>query len=221
MNSSAEELRAFIRGNTELLTPPLIPEIKLYLASEVVPLWQATEEELAKQGLPPPFWAFAWAGGQALARFILDEPEWVAGKRVFSFAAGSGLEAIASAKSGAVTVAANEIDPYALASIELNAKQNECELLVISGDQIGSQLHDYDVIIAGDVCYEQGLSQRIDEWLQVLADAGKTVLIGDPKRTYFNAGDRERLRVYAVQTTRELEDTDIRNAGVWKINPRP
>jgi predicted nicotinamide N-methyase len=215
------DLKAFIKDNTELLTSPLIPEIELYLASEVVPLWQATEEELAKQGLPPPFWAFAWAGGQALARFILDERDWVAGKRVFFFAAGSGLEAIAASMAGAAQVAANEIDPYALASIQLNSEQNGCELTVVSGDQIGSPLTDYDVVLAGDVCYEQVLSLRIDNWLQDLADAGKTVLIGDPKRTYFKAADRERLRVYAVQTTRELEDTDVRNAGVWKINPRP
>ena len=212
--------KAFIKDNTQLLTPPLIPEIELYLASEVVPLWQATEEELAKQGLPPPFWAFAWAGGQALARLILDERDWVAGKKVFSFAAGSGLEAIAASMAGATLVAANDIDPYALASIHLNSAQNNCQLTVIPGDQIGSPLTDYDVVLAGNICYEQELSARVDSWLQDLADAGKIVLIGDPKRTYFKARDRECLRVYAVQTTRELEDTDVRNAGVWRIRPR-
>lgn len=216
-----EEAKDFIRQNTSCLAPPLVPEIELFLASEVLPIWQATEEELAEQGLPPPFWAFAWAGGQALARFLLDEPEWVEGKSVFSFAAGSGLEAIAAAKSGAKCVAANEIDVYALASIELNAALNSCDVDKIGGDKIGSDLDEFDVILAGDVCYEQSLSMRIDNWLQALANAGKTVLIGDPKRTYFNADKRERLRVYSVLTTRELEDTDVRNAGVWKINPQP
>ena len=159
---------AFIRANTQLLAPPHTPEIRLHLATELVPIWQKTEEELAAIGVPPPFWAFAWAGGQALARYLLDHPDTVQGKRVLDFASGSGLSAIAAAKAGARDVLATEIDPFAIAAIGLNATAN--------GVAIASTLEDvicrddgWDTVLAGDVCYEREMAARVFTWLRSLA----------------------------------------------------
>ena len=219
MTIGAGDPSAFVRANTEVLAPPLVPEISLHLASEVVPLWQASEEELAEQGLPPPFWAFAWAGGQALARYLLDQPEVVAGKRVLDFAAGSGLQGIAAAKAGAARVEASEIDPFALAAIGLNAALNEVAIEVTGADLIGRLDGGWDVVLAGDVCYERPMAERVAAWLADLAAGGALVLVGDPGRTYLPRSGLERVTAYAVQTSRELEDTDVRNAVVWRVVP--
>ena len=217
MSLGAEEPRAFVRDNTRLARPPLVPEVALHLASEVVPLWQATEEDLAQSGLPPPFWAFAWAGGQALARFLLDHPDQVAGKRVLDFAAGSGVQGIAAALAGAARVEASEIDPFALAALALNAEANGVALALRGDDLVGALEADWEVVLAGDVCYERPMAGRVAAWLGALAGRGVTVLMGDPGRTYLPRAGLEKLARYAVPTTRELEDSDLRNAVVWRV----
>jgi predicted nicotinamide N-methyase len=212
----AESHVVFVRTNTAVEVPPLIPEIRLYLANEVVPLWQATEVDLDALGVPPPYWAFAWAGGQALARYVLDSPEIVAGRTVLDFASGCGLAAIAAAMAGAETVTATDIDPYASAAIGLNAALNGVSVEVATGDVIGSR-GPWDVVLAGDICYERPLADRVTAWLRELAESGVTVLLGDPGRTYLPKAGLDWVVRYAVKTTRELEDTDVRNAVVWRF----
>ena len=207
----------FVRANTAVAAPPLVPELRLHLATEVTPLWEATEETLARTGLPPPYWAFAWAGGQALARYLLDRPATVAGRRVLDFGAGSGLVAIAAARCGAIATAA-EIDPFAAAAIRLNAALNGVAVEIEGRDVIGSALSS-DVVLAGDMCYERPLAERLTTWLRGLVAQGATVLLGDPGRTYFPAGGVERLALYTVPTSRELEDRDSRDGGVWRLLP--
>lgn len=210
------DLAAFIQANTELLTPPLVPEIVLHLASEIVPIWRKTEEELALEGVPPPFWAFAWAGGQALSRWVLDHPECVRERRVLDFASGSGLSAIAAAKAGAAEVIANEIDRFAIAAITLNAKVNDVRLECVLDDLVGRD-DGWETVIAGDVCYEREMSERVFAWLTALAARGATVLMGDPGRNYLPKADLRELAVYDVQTTRELEDREVRRTKVWRV----
>ena len=203
----------FIRANSELMPSPLVPEIKLHLATEVVPLWRKTEEELNKMGVPPPYWAFAWAGGQALARYILDNPEIVRGKSVLDFGAGSGLVALAAAKAGAAKVLAADIDKFSIAAIAANAQANGLDIATTSDDIIGSK-EAFDVILVGDMCYERPLAERLMEWLK---NRHTEILLGDPGRSYFPKQGLERLAVYNVAVTRELEDREIRETGVWKL----
>ena len=210
---------AFVRANTRVERPPLVPEIALHSAGEMIPIWEASEEELAAQGLPPPYWAFAWAGGQALARYVLDNPGLVAGRRVLDFAAGSGLQAIAAAKAGAARVEASEIDSLAAAAIHLNAALNGVEIVVTREDVIGSATAAWDVVLAGDVFYERPMAERLEPWLRRLAGAGALVLVGDPGRTYLPRDALEWLSAYAVKTSRELEDREIRNTAVWRVKP--
>lgn len=206
----------FIRDNTAPERPPLIPEITLFLATELVPLWQATEADLSALGLPPPYWAFAWAGGQAVARYVLDHPEIVAGKRVLDFASGSGLVAIAAAQAGAAQVTASDIDPFAVAAITLNAAANDVAVSATDRDMIGEH-GAWDVVLAGDICYERPLAGRVEAWLRALSEDGVTVFLGDPGRTYLPKHGLEWVIRYAVKTTRELEDSDLRNAVVWRF----
>lgn len=203
-------------ANTAIESPPLIPEIKLHLASEMVPIWQATEEDLAAMGLPPPYWAFAWAGGQALARYILDNPEIVAGKTVLDFASGSGLVAVAAAMAGAAAVTAADIDPYADAAARLNGVLNGVAINSTAENLIGAT-GGWDVVLAGDICYEKSLADHVTQWLKNLSETGTTVLMGDPGRTYLPKDGLDWVVRYAVKTTRELEDTDVRNAVVWRF----
>jgi predicted nicotinamide N-methyase len=204
----------FIRDNTELLAPPLVPEIKLHLASEVVPLWRKTEEELAEIGVPPPYWAFAWAGGQALARYVLDHPEIAAGKQVLDFGAGSGLVALAAAKAGASHVIAADIDPFAIAAIARNAQINRLAVETVDKDMIGSR-QAFDLILVGDMCYERPLAERLMAWLK---ETQADILLGDPGRSYFPKSGLTRLATYNVPTTRELEDREIRETSVWQLD---
>jgi predicted nicotinamide N-methyase len=203
----------FIRINAALMAPPLVPEIKLHLATEVVPLWHATEEELARIGMPPPYWAFAWAGGQALARYVLDHPGMVHGKRVLDIGAGSGLVGLAAARAGAASVLAADIDAFACAAIRLNAAANGCDIAVTEEDLIGTP-GAWDVILVGDLFYERPLAERLLAWLKLL---GTTALLGDPGRTYFPKAGVEKLASYPVQTTRDLEDREIRETGVYSL----
>ena len=203
----------FITTNAALIAPPLVPEIKLYLATEVVPLWRATEEELEKNGVPPPYWAFAWAGGQALARYMLDNPDMVCGKRVLDIGSGSGLVGIAAAKSGAAHVLAADIDAHATAAIKLNAAANAIDIAVTQDDLIGLP-GDWDIVLVGDLFYERPLAERLLAWL---APMTIPALLGDPGRNYFPKQGVKKLAAYSVQTTRDLEDREIRETGVYRL----
>jgi len=203
----------FITANSSLSHPPLVPEIKLHLASEVLPLWRATEEELARIGLPPPYWAFAWAGGQALARYVLDHPEIVRGKTVLDIGAGSGLVGLAAVAAGAAQVTAADIDEFSCAAIRLNAAANDCHLTVTQDDLIGTQ-GPWEVILVGDLFYERPLAERLLAWLTPL---GRPALLGDPGRNYFPKSGVQKLASYSVPTPRDLEDRELRETGVYRL----
>jgi predicted nicotinamide N-methyase len=205
----------FIRANTALLSPPLVPEMRLHLAHEAVPLWEKTEEELGEIGLPPPYWAFAWAGGQALARYILDNREIVCGKHVLDCASGSGVVAIAAALADAAKVHASEIDDYALAAIAMNAEANGVEVSAIGGDLMGRD-EGWGCILLGDLFYEKPLADRLLPWVEKLAARGGEIFAGDPGRSYFPKSGFERLATYAVPVTRALEDAEIKQTTVWR-----
>lgn len=203
----------FIVANTVAMTPPLVPEITLHLAAEVVPLWRKTEDELKEIGVPPPYWAFAWAGGQALARYILDHPDIVAGKRVLDIGSGSGLVGIAAMKAGAARVTAADIDVFAAAAIARNAAVNNVVLKIATCNLIGGTAP-WDVILVGDLFYERPLAESLLAWLTPLkAD----IFMGDPGRTYFPRTGVEQLATYTVQTTRDLEDREIRETSVYRL----
>ena len=215
-----QDAAAFIRANTAIATPPLVPEIRLHLATEITPIWQASEDLLARADVPPPFWAFPWAGGQALARHVLDRPAIVAGRRVLDFGAGSGLVAIAAALAGAEAVVAAEIDDFAAAAIALNAALNGVAVTVERADLIGRAAGAWDVVLVGDMCYEQPLADRLTGWLRRLAGDGLTVLLGDPGRSYVPTSGLAALARYTVPTSRELEDRESREGVVWRVAAR-
>ena len=206
----------FILANTALLAPPLVPEIKLRLASEALPLWEKTEEELEAIGVPPPYWAFAWAGGQALARYVLDNPALVAGRRVLDFAAGSGLVAIAAMMAGAAAAVAAEIDDFALAAIAINAAENGVGVETTGNDLIGRD-DGWEVVLVGDAFYEKPLADRLLPWLEALAARGADVVVGDPGRSYMPKTGFAKLATYAVPVTRALEDAEIKRTSVWRL----
>src|SRR5437868_5991158 len=209
----------FIRGNTAIMTPPLVPEIRLHLATEVTPIWQATEETLARSAVPPPYWAFAWAGGQALARYLLDHPETVAGREVLDIGSGSGIVAIAAAKVGASRVVAADIDRFAAAAITLNAPLNGVTVTVETRDLLDRGPAGWAVALAGDICYEEPMSSRALSLLRRIAARGRLALLGDPGRAYLpRSGLLERAR-YTVPTSRELEDREAREAVVCEVLP--
>jgi predicted nicotinamide N-methyase len=210
----------FIRANTRLLPVPHAPEIRLHVADEATALWQRTEEELQTIGLPPPFWAFAWAGGQALARYILDHPAVVADARVVDFASGSGLVAIAAARAGARHVIASDLDPFAVAAIRLNAATNNvAERIAPVLENLLETDPKADLVLAADVFYERDLAEAVTGWLIGLQAKGTTVLIGDPGRTYLPRDRLECLETYAVPVSRSLEDAEIKRSHVWKLRP--
>ena len=205
---------AFIQKETRLLPVPHAPEICLHVADEAVDLWKRTEEELAELGLPPPFWAFAWAGGQALARYLLDHPETVRGKRILDFASGSGLVGIAAMKAGAAHVDATDIDAFAIEATGLNANANKVVVNAFEGDWIGRH-ENWDVICAGDVCYERDMAERVTDWLFECAQQGALILIGDPGRSYLPHARLRELADYQVPVTRALEDAEVKRTKVW------
>ena len=209
---------AFIRAHTRLMPVPHAPEISLHVAQEATELWQKTEDELAVIGLPPPFWAFAGAGGQALARHLLDNRALVAGRRVLDFASGSGLVAIAAAKAGASRVEACDIDAFAAAAIDLNAEANGVAVEAWPADLVGLD-EGWEVICAGDVCYERAMAEAVIAWLEGLSRRGATVLIGDPGRSYLPRGRLEEVATYQVPVTRALEDAEIKRSSVWRLRP--
>ena len=206
---------AFILENTRLQRPPHTPELQLYLADEITPIWRMTEEELDRLGLPPPFWAFAWAGGQALARYVLDHPDEVAGQPVIDFATGSGLVAIAAMKAGAARVLGADIDIFCRAAVALNAGANDVAVAFTERNLLHTPPPTTGVITAGDICYEKPMAEQVLAWLRAAHDAGARVLIGDPGRTYFPKQGLVQLAEYQVETTRELEDFAVKRTGVW------
>ncbi len=209
---------AFVSAHTAVGRAPLVPEIALHLASEITPIWQATEDWLKERNIEPPFWAFAWPGGQATARLLLDEPARVAGKRVLDFAAGCGIAAIAAAKGGAVLVEAAEIDPLALAAVRLNAALNGVAVATPDGDIVGAACR-WDVILAGDVCYEAPMTAHILPWLRGMAAAGAEVLLADPGRAYLPREGLAPVARHVVPTTLELEDRAQRDVTLFRLLP--
>jgi len=211
---------AFIRANTRARPVPLIPEISIYVDDEAVPLWHKTEEQLGEEGLPPPFWAFAWAGGQALGRYVLDHPETVRGKTVLDLASGSGLVGIAAMKAGAASVTCADIDDFARVAIALNAQHNGVGLETLAEDLLAMTTpRDWDVILAGDIFYERDTAQRAFDFLSGHAARGATILIGDPGRSYLPKDKLAVRAAYSVPVTRELEDAEIKQTSVWGLAP--
>ncbi|MEH3146629.1 MAG: methyltransferase [Methylobacterium frigidaeris] len=208
----------FIHAHTRLRPVPHAPEIRLHVADEATALWSRTEEELGEIGLPPPFWAFAWAGGQALARYLLDTPGLVSGARVLDFASGSGLVAIAAAMAGAASVRASDLDRFALAAIGLNADRNGVadRITPDAADLVGCD-DGWDCVLAADIFYERDTAARVGDWLAGLHARGTRVLIGDPGRSYLPRERLEPLATYAVPVTRALEDADIKRSSVWRF----
>ncbi len=215
--ASPHDRRAtFIRANTLLKLVPFVPEIQLHLAVEAMELWAMTEADLGRLGLPPPFWAFAWAGGQALARFVLDHPHFVAGRRVLDFASGSGLCALAAGKAGALSIQASDIDLYAAAAIELNARANHVTIDVRHEDLVGRQ-GAWEVILAGDISYQKDVAERVHAWLAAEARRGVTVLIGDPGRAYLPRSGLQVLAEYQVPVLPSLEDATVKATRVMTV----
>jgi len=208
--------KKFILDNTALMAPPHVPEVLLHLADEAHDLWLRTEDELAAIGLPPPFWAFAWAGGQGLARHVLDHPASVRGKSVLDFASGSGLVAIAAAKAGAAAVTAADIDPFCETAIALNLAANQVEAEFLGEDCVGTD-GGWDVVLAGDVFYDKPFADRLLPWFAALKARGAEILVGDPGRAYLPKTGLERLAVYQVPVTRALEDAEVKRTTVWRL----
>jgi predicted nicotinamide N-methyase len=211
--------RSFILQHTRLQRPPYVPELQLHLADEITPLWHMTEAALDAQGVPPPFWAFAWAGGLALARYLLDHPAAVAGKQVLDFASGSGLCAIAALRAGAAAALAADIDPFCEAAVALNAAANGVRVAFTRRDLLAASPPAVALILAGDICYEQPLAARGLAWLREAHTRGTGVLLGDPGRQYLPQAGLVRLAAYQVPTTRELEDSAVKQAGVFTFPP--
>jgi len=205
----------FVRRNTMPGQAPLVPEITLHLATEITPIWQATEDWLAQRNVDPPFWAFAWPGGQALARHILDHPAAVAGRRVLDFAAGGGIAAIACAQAGAIVEAA-EIDPIAIAAIQLNATANHVTIAAAPGDVVGTPCR-WDLILCGDVCYEAPMTAHILPWLRAMARTAE-VWVADPGRAYLPRDGLTSFASCRVPTTLELEDRTERLVTLYGLS---
>ena len=207
----------FIRQNTSVMSPPLVPEIKLHLAHEAVPLWQKIEEELGELGLAPPFWAFAWAGGQALARYVLDHPDRVENLRVLDLATGSGLVAIAAVQAGSASIVATDIDEFATTAAEMNAGLNRVKLKIKLEDVLQEPPPPTDVILVGDLFYEKTLAARCLTWLREAQGQGAKAFIGDPGRSYLPKEQLKKLAEYNVPVTRDLEDAEIKKTAVWTL----
>ena len=218
-NPSDENTRAaaFISRFARQLSPPDLPELQLWLADEVTPLWEATSAVLAHKDVEPPYWAFAWPGGIALARYLLDNPDLVAGRSVLDLAAGSGLVGLAAAKAGARSVLLADTDPTAVVAIQLNAIANHCSVDATSEDLLGAKPPDVEVVVAGDVCYEQPMAGRVLAFLNAAAAQGATVLLADPGRQYLPSNGLRSLATLQVQTSRNIESTDLKTVTVWEL----
>lgn len=208
----------FILDNTRILSPPLVPEVRLHLAEESVPIWQKTEEELGAMNVPPPYWAFAWAGGQALSRHLLDNRSLVAGRSVLDLGSGSGLAAIAASLAGAGRVLANDIDRLAAAAIVLNARLNAVSVDVTTDDLLSRTPEPFGVILVGDLFYERQLAESVLAFARAAQALGADVLVGDPRRSYFPREEFVQVAHYVVPVTRELEDAEIKHSAVWRLS---
>jgi predicted nicotinamide N-methyase len=214
-NSQVLNARELIRQFTRVRPAPFVPEFRLHLADELVPLWQATEWEAAEPQ-PPPFWAFAWPGSQALARYIVDNPEIVHDKRVLDFGAGGGLGAIAAASRGAAQAVACDIDPVATEVQRLNAELNGVTIDAITGDFVDTDPRAH-VVLAGDVCYEREAAERVTRWLRELVTSGTTVLLADPGRHYVPRDGLELIAKYDIPTLHELESASRKQTWIWRL----
>lgn len=215
----AADPRAFVARHTRLRPVPGAEHLRLHLADDVLGLWHATQIETRDEEAPLPYWAFAWAGGLAVARYLHEHPERVAGRRVFDIASGSGICALAAGAAGAVDIAAADIDPFSWAAIALNAKAAGCRVAVVRRDVLDDDPPDADVVLAGDTWYETGFAERILPWLRRCRDAGLDVLVGDPGRAYLPAAGLVELASYEVRTTTELEDRAQKTARVYELPP--
>jgi predicted nicotinamide N-methyase len=214
---SLKDRTAFILENTRPRLVPLCAEITLRVADEALPLWEKTEEDLGEMGLPPPFWAFAWAGGQALARYVLDHPETVRGKQVLDLGAGSGLVAIAAMMAGALRVTAADPDPWAGAAIGLNAALNGVFVTAIAEDVLDQSGAGFETVLVGDLFYERPIAERVLGFIDRCSASGAAVLIGDPGRSYLPKDRLNKITDYGVPTTRALEDADVKRTAVWRL----
>ncbi|WP_157879265.1 class I SAM-dependent methyltransferase [Pararhodospirillum photometricum] len=211
--------RDFIKTHAAPTAPPLLPALPLWLATAVTPLWEATETFLEQEGLDPPYWAFCWPGGQALARYVLDHPECVRDLRVLDFAAGSGVCALAALHAGARSAEAADIDACARAAIGLNAELNGLTPTVLEGNVVGALDRGWDVVLAGDICYERPMTDRVLPWLRHLAGRGTRVLLGDPGRAYLPTHGLAPLGRYEVPCSLDLEDRALRSTGILALLP--
>ena len=219
MIASADDPAAFVCAHTRPGRTVLVPEITLHLADAIMPIWQATEAWLARQGVDPPYWAFAWPGGQALARHVLDTPDLVRGRRVLDFAAGCGIAAIACARAGAAMVQAVEIDPMAAQAVRLNAALNGAAVDSLCRDVVGGPSPGWDLILCGDVCYEAPMTRHILPWLRAQAVRCE-VIVADPGRAYLPDVGLHRIAAYDVPTLLELEDRPLRTTVLYRLDPR-
>ncbi|MBM4319200.1 MAG: methyltransferase [Deltaproteobacteria bacterium] len=217
--SCGDDAFSFVRAHTTVCSPSLIPELRLQLSDDVTELWLATEEAMGRTNLPPPFWAFCWPGSQVIARYLLDHPEAVQGKGVLDFAAGCGVAGIAAARAGAARVTSNEVDLLAAAAILLNAELNEAQLEVALEDLIGSFRPVWEVVLAGDVCYEHSLADRTAAWLRQLARRGLLVLLGDPGRAFLPTEGLVEVARYTVPTSLDLEAEQQRETVLYRVVP--
>ncbi len=208
---------AFVRAHTSVGTAPYLPELRLHLADDAIALWETTERQAGGAPLPPPFWAFAWAGGQAVARHVLDHPELVAGRRVLDLACGGGVVALAAARSGAASVLAVDIDGYAVAAVELNAAENGLTVAAQVADLVDGTPPEVDVVLAGDVCYSREMTARVLGFLGHAQARGADVLLGDPGRAYLPRERLELVSTHEIPVPRALEDADVKTATVWRL----
>ena len=215
-NTSNDRHLHFVRDNTVATQAPLVPEITLHLASEVTPLWHATEAYLEQNNLPPPYWAFAWPGGQTFARLLLDRPELARGRKVLDFASGCGIAAIAAAKAGAAQVVATEIDAFAVAALGLNAALNDVRFDIFEGDILADPPVGWDLILAGDVCYEKPMADRTVAWLNLAVAGGAEVLIADPGRAYLPKTGLSEIARHDVPTPLDLENRKIMTTVIYR-----
>jgi len=216
MVSTGPSAEQFVRAHTSLSSPPFLPELRLHLGWGVVELWEGVEVSAGRTGLEPPFWAFAWPGGQVLARYLLDRPDVVEGRRVLDVATGSGLVALAAARAGAATVVACDVDPLAVAAARVNAEANGLAVTVLEEDLLAGDGGDAEVVLAGDVFYQRDMARAMTAFFVRAARRGATVLVGDPGRAYL-PDDLEQVARYDVPVLDELEGEEVKRSTVWRL----
>jgi predicted nicotinamide N-methyase len=214
--ASPANLKAFVRRHTRLVDVADVPGMRIHAADDVTRVWHATELELALSDPPLPYWAFTWSGGLAISRYLIDHPDVVANRSVLDLGAGSGICGIVAARLGADSVQAADVDPLARAAIAVNARANDVRIGVSRSDVLESEPPDVDVVLAGDVCYEETMGRRMIDWLRTAADQGARVLLGDPGRAYLPPG-LERLASYRVRTSTEVEEAVVKPSAVFAV----